>query len=102
MNHQRLLLIQAEGRTLKISTESVVQIEAVIHPPGAAGHGRSASTRLAHDGAQRILSCRVQTLKLKAREQAALLRGVDEGEDYRLGLFWINRLGDGKLTAIAR
>ena len=86
---------------MKISTEAVIQIQAVVHPPGAAGYGWSPGARFALNGAARIFGCGIESLQFEARKRAALLRGVDEGEDDGLGLLLIDCLGGGKLTAVA-
>ena len=86
---------------MEISAEAVIQIQAVVHPPGAAGYRRCAGAWLALNGAQRIFGCGIEPLKLEARKQAALLRRVNEGKDYGLRLFLIDGLRCGKLTAIA-
>jgi len=50
LNSLQLLPIQTERRGLEVSAEVFVEIQAVVHPPRAAGYGRRSFARLAFDG----------------------------------------------------
>jgi len=96
-----LLFVETEGDGLEVSAEPVSEVEAVVHPKSAAGGLRRSLARFALDRSQRVLCRRVQTLQFEAREDVAFLRGVDEGEDYRLGLIGSDGLRSRELAAVA-
>ena len=78
---------QAKRGGLKISAEVFVHLQAVVHPPCAAGDGRRSLARFAFDGSRCLFRRRVFVFSLSRGNPQPNLRGMNEGKDKRPGFF---------------